>query len=325
MSKDLIQTKLFASKGLRVIAAAALAAGLTTFGCTTNHMPGNGEPGVSGAPTMPTSTPGSSSGTEGTPPQKPPMASSYNRVDALAVAAANASFRGRYLGVADPGPSPTGGAPTAPTGQFVNPSLYANPEVTVNSSISSEPTPVTGVGTGSGGGGVVFVAPSTAVGTTAAVTSNATVSVASPTTLTTAAPTITSNPSVTTAATAAAPFTVGQFAAGPSVGSTVSVGTSPATTSVNINTNSGSLTPTVSSGATLSPTAASNPAVGSTSATMTTARSTATNSSAAIVSSGTAAIVSPFTRSSRTTAPVVAASGRVRALRMTDGFVITNR
>lgn len=70
MSKDLIQSKLFASKGLRVIAAAALAAGLTTFGCSMNDTPGNGEPAVGGAPAMPTG-PGTSSGTEGTPPMNP--------------------------------------------------------------------------------------------------------------------------------------------------------------------------------------------------------------------------------------------------------------
>ena len=316
MSKHYLQHNTFAGKGLRVIAAAALAAGLVTFGCETNHY--NGEPGMSGGPAMapgPTSTPGSSSGTEGTPPSytPPPMASSFSRVDALAVAAADAGFRGRVLGPVNPGPSPTGNSGYTATGQFANPSLYANPEVTVNSSISSEPTPVYGVG-GGGGGGVIFVAPGTSAttaATSAATNSTGTVSVTSPITVASAtalnATTMTTGSRTSTSATTVAPLTVGQFASGPSVGSTFSVATNPTSTSMNANSNNGFLTPTISSAGTLSPTTAAN-ATGTSTTTARAARTSAVraNPSAVVLATGTGGIASPFTRSSGTTAAITA-------------------
>src|SRR5438477_9235549 len=86
--------------------------------------------------------------------------------EALAITAANQGYNGRFLGyIEGAGPSPSGNY-TAPTGLLIPPSLYANPELTVNSSISSAPTPVITSGAGEGGG--VFVGGVT--GTTAAVT-----------------------------------------------------------------------------------------------------------------------------------------------------------
>ena len=57
--------------GLRGFAAAAAIASLAAFGCTTNRTPGDGQPAMT-APSMPSSTPGTSSGTS-----NPPMASAY--------------------------------------------------------------------------------------------------------------------------------------------------------------------------------------------------------------------------------------------------------
>src|SRR5512132_2348125 len=94
--------------------AVALAAG-----CTTNRMPGNGQPATSpGIGTAGTaSTPGSSSGTSGTVPSNPPMISSS--ADAAATMAAIQPHVGRVLGPADPGQSTAAAAQPAPvTGQY---------------------------------------------------------------------------------------------------------------------------------------------------------------------------------------------------------------
>src|SRR5207248_6886676 len=159
----------FASQAMRLIAAASLACTVATVGCSTDRTPGAGAPSryaPSVGPTMPSATPGS----EQSRPVNPPMTSSYTtpnavmpqhpNLDALAVAAANQSFRGRYLGVVDPNGPPNDvnqPAPPFETGQFINPSDTANPQITVNRSISSPPTPIvtsggTGVFVGTTGG-----------------------------------------------------------------------------------------------------------------------------------------------------------------------------
>src|SRR5205823_88007 len=113
------------------------------------------------------------------------------------------------------GGSPSGNY-TPPTGQLIPPSLYANPESTVNSSISSAPTPVITSGAGEGGGVVI----GGATGTTASVTATPATAAA----LTAAATTsgvVSAAPIFSTAATVATPtntaniLTPGQFAAGP--------------------------------------------------------------------------------------------------------------
>src|SRR5919206_510224 len=171
----------FASQAMRLMAAASLACSIAAIGCSTDRTPGAGEPqkfAPSVGPTMPTSTPG----TEQNRPVNPPMISSYTapnavmpqhaNFDAMAVAAANASYRGRYLGPADPGGAPSyvtnPQTADAPTGQFINPSDTANPEITINRSISS---PGYEAISGGGGGGVAFVA---SAGTGAVVTTGAT-------------------------------------------------------------------------------------------------------------------------------------------------------
>lgn len=241
----------FASQAMRLLAAASLACTMAA-GCSTDRTPGAGQPGryaPSVGPTMPSATPGS----EQNRPVNPPMTSSYTapnsvmpqhpNLDALAVAAANQSFRGRYLGVVDPGGVPSYAMnpqmATYETGQFINPSDAANPELTVNRSISSPPTPVvttggTGVFVGTTGG-VAITAPA---GTSAAITSGIT------TTPTTAATTLTPTIAANTVAANA---------------STASAANAAAAV---IDNRGGLLTPTMTSSATPSPTAAANPGIG---------------------------------------------------------------
>jgi len=157
----------FASQALRLMAAASLACTVATVGCTTDRTPGAGEPqryAPSVSPTMPSSVPGS----EQSRPINPPMISSYTpspgvvitrvrpNLDDVAVAAAAQSYRGRYLGPSDPTTPGYVMSPAIQTGQWQNPALIANPQITVNSSISSQPVPVVTAG---GGGGFAATAP----------------------------------------------------------------------------------------------------------------------------------------------------------------------
>ena len=139
-------------RGLRILGVASLALTFAAFGCTTTRY---GEPtsvSPSNGPTNHGVMPGSSSGAEG----NTPMASSSTGVssvdtDALATLAAEQGFRSRDLGPVNPGGVQTG-VPIQPTGgQFVSPAMVANPQSTVNSSISSDPTPVISSGTTAAG------------------------------------------------------------------------------------------------------------------------------------------------------------------------------
>jgi len=233
------------------ITAAVFACSLAVFGCSTNRTRGDGQPSMT--PSMsPAATPGSSSGTS-----NPPMASAMdisNSVqranDAAAIVAAHQ--RERFLGYINPvGPQPTPPDQMPVTGQVNPPSQYANPEATVNSSISSGPTPVISSGAAGSGAATFVAAPATVSAPATGVTSSAT---ATPTT-------------------AALSATPGQFAAGAS--------TTAATTTV---ANTAALTPTMSSAATPSPTRAANPplaSVGVTSSSTPTPTSSATSSTAA--------------------------------------------
>src|SRR3954452_10812938 len=72
--------------------------------------------------------------------------------EALAITAARANVNGRVLGyIEGAGSSPSGNF-TPATGQVIPPALYANPQLTVNSSISSGPNPIVTSGAGEGGG-----------------------------------------------------------------------------------------------------------------------------------------------------------------------------
>jgi len=149
---------------------ATLAVTLAAFGCSSNQYAGNGQPS-SELPTINSvnhsSTPGSSSGTEGIPP----MSSSYIapsaprvNVDALAILAAEQGFRGRVLGPVDPGGYQQG--VTISGAQFVSPANQVLPQSTVNSSINSQPTPV--ITSGVGDGITIAANSSPAAATTAA-------------------------------------------------------------------------------------------------------------------------------------------------------------
>src|SRR5579864_53098 len=85
----------------RWLVGTSLAVTLAAFGCSTNDNTISGQPTRSTPMYVPSTTPGSSSGTEGIPP----MASSFTystapaeNVDALATLAADEGYNGRVLG-----------------------------------------------------------------------------------------------------------------------------------------------------------------------------------------------------------------------------------
>ena len=156
----------------QILASTALAASLAIFGCTTNKMPGDGQPSSMPYNSPATSAPtnGTSGGTRpGTSGGITPMISSgpasmtTPAVDAYAIVAESQGFRGRILGPSFPG-SQDFSQTQQPTGQYQNPSLAANPEITVNRSISSDATPAV---INDSGAGLTIVSGS---GTTAAAT-----------------------------------------------------------------------------------------------------------------------------------------------------------
>src|SRR6266849_599106 len=113
-----------------VIEALTLTTLLAAGGCTTNKVPGNGQPSsspeVGSAGTA--ATPGSSSGTSGTPttPANPPIVSSSE--DAAATIGAPQPHTGRILGPADPG-----GSSQPATAATTTPRAESSPQLTVNS------------------------------------------------------------------------------------------------------------------------------------------------------------------------------------------------
>lgn len=121
--------------------AVSLAASLAAFGCTTNRNLGNGTPTRSGPDVRTAPTSGVTSGSEGeTPVLPPPMTSAtLTRADAAAaIMAQQQPARGRYLGIVNPGVADRGYvSDTRVTGQLIPPSFIANPQATINESISS--------------------------------------------------------------------------------------------------------------------------------------------------------------------------------------------
>ncbi|HEX2123302.1 MAG TPA: hypothetical protein VHL59_16850 [Thermoanaerobaculia bacterium] len=153
----------------RALVALSLSASLAALGCTTNRTPGNGDP-VTGGPTAPAATSGTSSGT--TTPTPPPMTSSYqgsevlppssrtlplSPAEAAAVMAQHETPQPRVLGPADPGPGGRAYVSDGRTNQFSFPALATNPQLTVNSSISSYPVAAITSGAGGAGGGAAIV------------------------------------------------------------------------------------------------------------------------------------------------------------------------
>ncbi|HYC90110.1 MAG TPA: hypothetical protein VEO54_12920 [Thermoanaerobaculia bacterium] len=137
----------------RSLLAVSLAASLAAFGCTTNLNPGNGIPTRSGPELRSAPTSGVTSGSERVTTTPQPMTSSYNSAqvlptvkprtitrrspeEAAAIMAGRQTLRGRYLGQVNPGP---GNRPYVSdyAGGFQNPALITNPQLTINSSISS--------------------------------------------------------------------------------------------------------------------------------------------------------------------------------------------
>jgi hypothetical protein len=265
--------KLNEDKGLtgrrivRPLLAISLAASLAAFGCTTNQNLGNGTPTRSGPDVRTAPTSGITSGGETTtPPAPPPMTSSYTKSEALpavtvrtaargtsgvirrspdeaaAIMAGRQALRGQYLGVVSPGLSNQQYvSANLQTGAFQNPSLQANPQVTINSSISSPPVPAISSGAGEGtidAGGIL-----TTSGTTAAATftgTDTTATAASAATLPTGTfagtgtlPTVASSglPTVTAASVGAGRTTVaGTTTTGTTTTGTTTTGTTAAAT-----------------------------------------------------------------------------------------------
>jgi hypothetical protein len=177
MRKVLNTRKFRARHGLRGIAAVTLAVSMAAFGCTTNQNRASGEPTMNTTPAG-TAAPASTTtpGTSSTPTTPPPMVSAAvdASVDAIAVLKANEGFQGKVLGTAVAGNHPQGGGASLQqvSGQFISPSVLANPQNTVNSSLSSAPVP--GIQSGAAGDGAVLAVPS-GTGLSAAVTTAPTV------------------------------------------------------------------------------------------------------------------------------------------------------
>lgn len=308
--------------GFRAFAAAAAIASLAAFGCSTNRTPGDGQPAVT-APSMPSSTPGTSSGTN------PPMASAYSTGVSIDRANESAAImaahqRERFLGTINPSDAQPNPAQPAqqPTGQFVPPSAYANPQATVNASISSDPVPVV---TGDLGGAVVIGS----TGTTATPTVGAT-------TATTVAPTIAATTATPTTAAITTTPTLTNTTATPTTAAITTTPTltnttlTPTTAAIATTTNSAAagagttvLTPTLTSSVTPSPTRAANPPLASLrlsqAATTTTTASSTTASTSAVRTAGTGRVVAPIR-------VVTNANGTVTVTNMTSTppTVITN-
>lgn len=142
---------------------------LAAFGCTTNQFRTAGEPaagtraGGSVTPSMST-TPGSAGRAI---PATMISAAVDPVVDAIAVIEADRAYQGRVLGPAAPGNGAPSLSQQIATGQFISPSVLANPQMTVNSSVSSAPVPAIVSGAAGGDAGAVFTGAVTANGAVA--------------------------------------------------------------------------------------------------------------------------------------------------------------
>jgi hypothetical protein len=178
MSKALKNSNLTSRPATRTLVAIALSLSLAAFGCTTDRTLGNGDPVTTpGLRTSPTG--GTSSGSESAPTIPPSMTSSSSYVGAQALPSATNRMRRlspaeaaavmaqrqprvKYLGVAYPGNGGGYVSDIVVSGQYQNPAMRTNPQLTVNSSLTSQPTSVVASGqgeaVGSTGGGVTGAA-----------------------------------------------------------------------------------------------------------------------------------------------------------------------
>lgn len=160
MSNSMQEHKLSGRSATRSLVAFSLALSLAAFGCTTDRHLGNGDPVTTpGVRTSPTS--GASTGSE-TEPVPPPMLSSsrydaavVNRPQRLSAAEAAAIMADnqpavRVLGPASPGLPGQPYFSDGRTNTFSWPAYQTNPQLSVNSSISSSPVPVITSGAGEG-------------------------------------------------------------------------------------------------------------------------------------------------------------------------------
>lgn len=199
----------------RTLLAVALAASLSTLGCTTNWNRGNGEPATGSTNVnSPSATPGSSGGTV---PQPMPKTTSSSRLtnspeEALAIMQQTLpTTRGRVLGPVNP---PATGAARVASNEAMQ-FDGTQQRLTINSSIANPLGPQSAVVSGADGGGdagVIF-AGTTVTGSTAPVTAAGSTGAVTATTA--------STPAITTATSAAAtpisaalPITSGSLAAG---------------------------------------------------------------------------------------------------------------
>lgn len=357
----------------KTLLAASLSVSLAAFGCTTNHMRGDGEPATGGpgvnnvAPTAGTAN-GTSSGSVVPPPmtsastyfeamprvtarQSVQVASSsfagtsrgvvapsngfagtsgLSRADrAAAIMAGHQGLSGRYLGTVNPGSSGRGYLSDSNTGRGINPALLTNPQITVNSSISSPATPAI-VNSGGGADGGAIIGAVTADGaiisngvsgaTAGGISSGITSSQVSPATGTVAtgvnsvtnagnAATFTTNTFPLTPTTAALPVSPGVFAAGPGTAAGVAAPVAGGTTTV---ASTGTLTPTASSSLVTPVTAATSglpafAASGFGTGTTTTAASSGTAVSSAVTNAGVTSGITANTTA--TTANTTATTG----------------
>lgn len=171
MSKALKASNLTERPASRTLLAVSLCATMAAFGCTTDRNLSNGDPVVTpGVRTSPTGNTGAGSETGNMPP---PMMSSYSgdalpsvqprrvaRVSAAEAAAilAENQPRVRYLGVTYAGEAARPYVSDGRTNQFTYPAQQTSPRSTVNSSLTSGPTPVVTSGAGEGIDGGVAAA-----------------------------------------------------------------------------------------------------------------------------------------------------------------------
>lgn len=219
--------KTLRSKNLheRTWLAVTLAVSLAAFGCTTNRTPGAGEPYIGGPGVGPSAPSSHISSNRATTAMPPPMTSSYQRDDALpttittrstsrlpltadeAAAIIAGQQRVRVLGPANPGVSGGYHSDGLVTGQVRDSASIVNPQMTLNSSLTSSPTVVisSGVGGGAAAPGVVVSGSSIVANSTNAplVSTNDG-----------SAPVFTRDLRTATPTTAAIPVTPGMFAAG---------------------------------------------------------------------------------------------------------------
>lgn len=217
----------------RTLLAVSLSLTLAAFGCTTDRTLGNGDPVTTPGGRF-TPSGGVTSGSESAPSIPPPMMSSstYSSVssqalprvqsrsvrrltpDEAALIMAEHAPRVRVLGPAMPGPANRPyESDRLVTGQFINPALQTNPQLTINSSISSPATPAISSGAGEVGGGDLGGA--IIAGATVGTTANSGLTVGGNATATTAGAALIATPTGTAVSPTAAalPLPAGAFAA----------------------------------------------------------------------------------------------------------------